>query len=75
MRISFKTIACGVAAFVVGLIALVGLTSAIVNIDAVVITLKENGFDMFGFESIFSRKSRQSKYMGFQQPFLGFRIL
>lgn len=31
MRISFKTIACGVAAFVVGLIALVGLTSAIVE--------------------------------------------
>ena len=50
MRISFKTLACGVAAFVVGLIALTGLSSDVIGAD-VGLKVSENGFDMFGFKS------------------------
>lgn len=63
MRISFKTIACGVAAFVVGLIALVGLTSALSNVEAGMMgisqSVSENGFDVFDFKSTFLEGSNR----------------
>lgn len=58
MRISFKTIACGVAAFVVGLIALVGLTSALSSVE-LGLKLSENGFDVFDFKSTFLEGSNR----------------
>lgn len=58
MRISIKTLACGVAAFVVGLIALVGLTSALSSV-ALGLKLSENGFDVFDFKSTFLEGSNR----------------
>ncbi|HIY77802.1 MAG TPA: SHOCT domain-containing protein [Candidatus Borkfalkia excrementavium] len=59
MRISIKTLACGVAAFVVGLIALVGLTSALSSVEALGLKLSENGFDVFDFKSTFLEGSNR----------------
>ncbi len=62
MRISFKTLACGVAAFVVGLIALTGLSSALSNVTisyGVSQTVSENGFDVFDFKSLFLEGSNR----------------
>ena len=50
MRISVRSLVCGVAAFVVGLIALTGLCSDVIGAKEG-IKIGENGFDMFDFKS------------------------